>query len=108
MRVYLNNTKPREIQLHEIIKTRCVYETQNYISEVFSPEGLFIVEHDGIFRMNIRDGDIVRTEHLTIDNSIAERTRTTSLPYDHFTNRVKQYIYRYQTVVKLKKPIKFD
>jgi hypothetical protein len=103
MRVYINNDT---IDISKITSS-CILQNSRNIYEVFSRDGLFLVEEDNVYRLNVSDGDIINSDNFTIDKSSIERIKTTTLPYDHFSIPKKQTSYKFKTTQKLKTPILF-
>lgn len=103
MRVYINNDA---IDISKITSS-CILQNSRNLYEIFSRDGLFVVEEDNVYRLNVSDGEIVNGDNFTIDKSNIERIKTTTLPYDHFSIPKKQTSYKFKTTQKLKTPILF-
>ena len=103
MRVYINN---HTIEISKITSS-CILQHSRNIYEIFSRDGLFLVEDENIFKLNVTDGEIVNGDNFTIDKSNIERTKVTTLPYDHISIPKKQTSYKFKTTQKVKTPILF-
>ena len=90
MRVYVNNAK-----ILENITSSCVALSTQDICEIFSPDGLFVVDGTGLYKCNITDGSVSNQGVFTIDNSSIERTECSMLPIDHIAVPMKQSTYKF-------------
>jgi hypothetical protein len=90
MRVYVNNAK-----ILDTITSSCVALATQDVCEIFSPDGLFVVDGTGLYKYNITDGSVITNKNFTIDNSSVERTECSMLPIDHIAIPMKQTTYKF-------------
>jgi len=90
MRVYVNNAK-----ILDNITSSCLELATQDVCEIFSPEGLFVVDGTGLYKCKITDGSVVTNENFTLDNSSVERTECSMLPIDHIVVPMKQTTYKF-------------
>jgi hypothetical protein len=90
MRVYVNNAK-----ILDNITSSCLELATQDVCEVFSPEGLFIVDGAGLYKCNITDGSVINQGLFIIDNSIVERAECSMLPIQHIAIPMKQTTYKF-------------
>ena len=90
MRVYVNNAK-----ILDTITSSCVALATQDVCEIFSPDGLFLVDGTGLYKCKITDGSVVNQGIFTIDNSSIERTECSMLPINHIVVPMKQSTYKF-------------
>jgi hypothetical protein len=90
MRVYVNNAK-----ILDNITSSCVALSTQDVCEIFSPDGLFLVDGTGLYKCKITDGSVVNQGIFTIDNSSVERAECSMLPINHIVVPMKQTTYKF-------------
>ena len=90
MRVYVNNAK-----ILDNITSSCIALSTQDVCEIFSPDGLFLVDGTGLYKCKITDGSVVNQGIFTIDNSSIERTECSMLPINHIVVPMKQSTYKF-------------
>jgi hypothetical protein len=90
MRVYVNNAK-----ILDNITSSCVALSTQDVCEIFSPDGLFLVDGTGLYKCKITDGSVVNQGIFTIDNSSVERAECSMLPIHHIVVPRKQTTYKF-------------
>lgn len=100
MRVYVNNAK-----MLDNITSSCVALSTQDVCEIFSPDGLFVVDGTSLYKCKITDGDVVSKDCFVIDNSSVERTECSMLPIEHIAVHMKQTTYKFICKQKSKRSI---
>ena len=90
MRVYVNNAK-----ILDNITSSCLALSTQDVCEIFSPDGLFLVDGTGLYKCKITDGSVVNQGIFTIDNSSLERAECSMLPINHIVVPMKQSTYKF-------------
>ena len=98
MRVYVNDEK-----ILENITSSCVALSTQDVCDIFSRDGLFQVDGNGLYKYKITDRDVINQGCFIIDNSSVERTECSMLPIDHFAVPMKQTTYKFMTKQKSNK-----
>ena len=92
MKVYIDNYSVKDL-FSNITKFEKYYKSTNTWAEFYTHEGVFTIEKNQVFKLNVVDVDITRVDNLIVDNSYYTKHAVYQLPPNHIVHIITQMVY---------------
>ena len=92
MKVYIDNYSVKEL-CSKISKFEQYYKSTNTWAEFYTNDGVFTIDQNQVFKLNVVDVDVTRVDNLIIDNSYYTKHAVYQLPPNHIVHVLTQMVY---------------
>ena len=92
MKVYIDNYSVQDL-FSNIAKFEQYYKSTNTWTEFYTHDGVFTIDQNQVFKMNVVDVDVTRVDNLVIDNSYYTKHAVYQLPPNHIVHVLTKMVY---------------
>ena len=92
MKVYIENYSVQDI-FSNIAKFEKYYKSTNTCAEIYTHDGIFTIEQNQVFKLNVIDVDVTRVDNLIVDKSYYTKHAVYQLPSNHIVHMLTTMVY---------------